>query len=293
MAISHPLPDGFDINEGAVPATLLLNILGKTKGDEVEVDVAANEMTVSCGRMTAGLAWEDVKLPIDKIAMPDAKAWQNLSKGFLALLHLAAVSASKDTSSPVLTCVLVDGEGKRMVGCDNFQITFGTLTGLKLPSFLLPAQAASAVCAFEPEAIALTEGWAHFVAKNDAVMSCRTAQGEYPKIDKIVASTGAEVEFPEGLGDMLDRAGVFADEEFEQDRIVTLKLLKDKLAVSAKCSAGWLDEDLAWRHRGAEATITIHPDVLASALKLGRKVLVGDRAIVLKGEGFTHVVAIQ
>ena len=288
IACSIVLPEEVDI-EGAVPADPLLKLLSKGKASTVEIFMEEGELRVHCGRSRAGLALEEAKLPVSEIPMPGNDDWSDLPKNFLHAVSLTVLACSMDMSAPILTCLSI---GKDSVqASDGFRITWYKLKGMK-EAFLLPAAAAKHLGSFKPEASALAEGWVHFINAEDAVLSCRTVMGKYPDITPHLKVKGEEMKLPKELNEILDRAGVFADAEFEQDEEVEMNFDDGVLLVSARGENGWIKEEVEIEGGGASFSITVNPSILQAALKLNHTCVIGESAMLIQGKDFKHVVSL-
>ena len=289
VAVSHPLPPGIEI-EGAVDAGLLSAFLSKAKGDGLALAVVGGELRLTCGRSKAGIAMEEARLPIDKIPMPEDGDWTDLPEEFVAAANRASLACSSDMSTPVLSCVYVCGH--YAIGCDNFRITRTEYKG-EIAECLIPAAAIRHLKEFAPEAFAVVEGWVHFVNKADVVFSSRTVDGDYPDVAPLLDVRGEEVELPGPLVGALDQAEVFAEAEFEQDESVELEADgQGTLLVVGRGIGGWFREELEMPEEVAPFKFSVHPGILRDAMALSTKVVVGENALRLGGEGFVHVVAL-
>lgn len=273
---------------GTVVAAPLLSFLGRATGDEIEVEQKDNELLLKCGRARAGIPLQDgIPAHIDGIKIP-RKGWQELPKKFLDAVRLCLFTAGKDMSKEILTNLHIDGTS--IESSDNYRITRARMgKGLEVEGLLIPAAAARHLPSFAPTEMAVGKSWVHFRNGDKAVLSCRLFAGEFPDISPYLKAKGAEIEFPEGLKDVLDRAGVFSVADFDNDRSVSIAVKKGKLSVRAEGPDGWFEEKV--KAKGIDdLSFSIHPDFLADILKHSAKATVGENRIVFKDKGFTHAV---
>ena len=292
IAVSHPLPETIEL-EGAVPAEPLLKFLGRASHERVELNIEDNELRIKSGRSRVGIVLEEIKLAVDQIPMPTDDDWCNLPTGCVSALGIAALSASHNMESPILTCLKITEKSAQ--GCDRFRLTHVEWKPAEAwpGPFLIPSSVIKHLKLYDPEALALCGGWLHFINKDDVVFSCRTAEGDYPDVSKLLKMKGSSIEFPDALGEALDRAGVFAKAEFEQDEEVELETDGlGTLVISAKGEEGWIKEELQMLDECKPLKITLNPQILKQALSLGHKVTVGESALLIKGKNFKHVVAL-
>lgn len=273
---------------GTVMAAPLLSFLGRVTGDEVEITEAEGELLLKCGRARAGIPLQ-VGVPEHVASMKiPRKGWQELPSKFLDAVRLCLFTAGKDMSKEILTNLHLDGS--HMESSDNYRITRAKVgKGLDVEDLLIPAAAAKHLPAFVPIEMVVSKSWVHFRNGDKAVLSCRLFAGEFPDVSPYLKTKGAEIEFPEKLKDVLDRAGVFSVADFDNDRSVSITVKKGKLSVRAEGQDGWFEEGIKAKDM-EDLSFSIHPDFLAGILKHSVKATVSDSRIVFKDKGFTHAV---
>jgi hypothetical protein len=102
---------------------------------------------------------------------------------------------------------------------------------------------------------------------------------------------GKEIIFPKELSAILDRAGIFSQTEFASDQRVTLSAEKGTLKVEGKGSMGWFEETVVFESKEI-FSFTVHPEYLLTAMEFGRKMILGEKALMLQGKNLVHVVSI-
>lgn len=286
VSVRHPL----DLEvEGAVTAAPVLSFLSRATGEDVSIEQKEKELLLKCGRAKAGIPMvADVPEHLTKLSIPK-KGWSALPLGFIEAIRFCLFTASKDMSKPILTNLHI--EGSSVESSDNYRITRAKMGKGKMDGgILIPAGAAKNLPGFAPIEIATTKTWAHFRNKDKAVLSCRLFSGEFPKLDKFLKPKGDEIQFPEKLKDVLERAGVFSVADFDTDREVTITVKKDKMSVRAEGADGWFEEKI--RAKGInDLSFKIHPGFLSDILTHSVKATIGKNAIVFKDKNFTHVVS--
>ena len=288
IAVSHPLPEGFDLT-GAVLAEPLLKILDKLADEEIQLETDEKEVRIKTKSSNVGIPLKTSdNFLVDAIPMPKDKEWKKIPEGLIKAISLAARSASSDMSKPVLTHLnIIKGQ---VIGCNNFSLTVCEVEGV-LPWPLLPAALSPHLTKFEPDMVAFKEGWAHFVNKNDCVLSCRTGTGEYPDVSGLLKVKGKEITFPKELVAILERAGIFAQTDFASDQRVTLSAKDKELKVEGRGPVGWFEETVGIES-DEEFSFSVHPTYITSAMDFGRKMVLGEKALLIKGKNLVHVVAI-
>lgn len=290
IAISHPLPAGIDLT-GAVIAEPLIKLLNKMKDEEIGLTTDEKELRIQTKNSAAGIPLKvSDGFLVEAIPMPEQDDWKTIPAGMIKALSLAARSASTDMSKPILTHVYThDG---LIIGCNNFGLTVCKVEGLGTkPWPLLPAAVIPHLVRFEPDMVAFTKGWIHFVNKNDCILSCRSGIGDYPDIQGILKVVGKEITFPKELSGVLERAGIFSETEFASDQRVTLTAEKGVLKVEGHGPVGWFKETVPFESKEA-FSFSVHPEYIITAMDFGRTMTLGKNVLLIKGKGFTHVVAL-
>ena len=288
IAISHPLPERLDLT-GAVLAAPLLKLLEKTAEDEVSLESDEKEIRIQTKNSKAGIPLKvSDSFLVEAIPMPKQDDWKTIPEGMMKALSLAARSASTDMSKPILTHVCT--KAGLIIGCNNFSLTVCQIKGLE-PWPLLPAAVVPHLSSFSSDMAAFTKGWIHFVNKNDCILSCRAGTGEYPDVSRILNVTGKEITFPKELSAILGRAGIFSETEFASDQRVTLSAGKGEMKVEGRGPVGWFEETAPFESKDT-FSFSVHPEYIVTAMTFGRKMVLGEKALLLKGKNFTHVISI-
>ena len=271
---------------GQYPLTPLLGLLQKLPGDLVTMVCSGNELLISSGHTHAGLLALSEENKVPKIHLPEI--WGKLQKGTLEALEMAAASASDKTGQSILNFVSVQKD--RVVGCDDISLTVVTIP--KLGSWpLIPAYVVPEILFLNPILFAVGTGWIHFVNSKGNTLSCKTAEGKYPDVSKLLEREGTPIKLPKGLTIILDRALVLSNTRFDEDCRVTISCKKGELTVSGKGDNGWYKESVPFK--GTQTfTLRIHPKHLQRALKLSAKATLCETALKLVGDNFTHLVSL-
>lgn len=282
--------------EGAVSAKELSALIGKLKGEECEIEFSDNELKIKNGKIRAGIRLEsEIHMPLDEISLPDKKAWKLLPSNFSQVLKSVVFSSSTDQSQPILTVIHC---AKDVVeSTDSERATQWWLDKeYFVTPLMLPAEASKPLIGYgKLERYAEDESWIHVDLGSGSMFSCRkTADGKYPELDKFFDVEGEELSFPTEIGDMLDRAGIFIEVDFDQERMVHLSVSdKGILTVRAEGDSGWIEESMRIKYSGSSIQFQINPQYLQQILSTVNKGLVGEDRIVFEFDSFRHVVALE
>jgi hypothetical protein len=101
------------------------------------------------------------------------------------------------------------------------------------------------------------------------------------------------IEFPEGFGEVLDRASVFVDKSGTLDEFVSISVKDGRATVVAEGTimvglkiSTKVDPD------NPECSFNVNPGFLSGILPLLSNAIVGDNYLRLDGEDFLHVMCL-
>jgi DNA polymerase III sliding clamp (beta) subunit (PCNA family) len=291
VLVSHPGGDGL---RGSVQSSQLISLLSKLSDDEIDIETTETEMVIKGGTSEAGLALQAEISERIKAAMSDLvieHEWKTLPDGFAEILQQACFAAGQDMTKPMLTCVHVTSQYAE--ACDNYRmarIAFPKRSRIK--DLLLPARNIQNLSQYTPTQYAQGIGWMHFKNADGVQFSCRTMEGQYPDLSKLLSVKGAEIQFPEDTLGALERSGVFLDDIAIGNEACTVILSNDTLDVSAKGIVGWIKEKLPMTYQGDKIEFQVLPKALQSILKKHPLAVVGPRSILFKGDGFSYCCSI-
>ena len=292
LSVSHPV--ALDIT-GAVKADLVYKYLSKVKTEEVEIEATETELIIKSGRATSGFAFmQDVTLPIDEELKQTGK-WKTIPEKFLDYLKSASLSCSKDMSTPIITCVHVNGV--YVESTDNFRLSQYILNEpIPVAAFLLPASSVPVVVSSKPTKIATGDGWIHFKNKENTVISCRILAQQFINTEQFIktAKKGTEITLPENMKEVIDRAMVFIEKQNVIDEELTLVIGKKSIEVSCESETGWFKETI--KHKGEhEFQITVAPSLLKNIMgKTNICYVLQDKHILyFKGENWIYITMLK
>lgn len=287
---------------GAVSAKELLALVGKLKGEEVEISKEEDEIRLKSGRSKAGIRFQtEILMPLEEIRLlpKKSKKWNKIPACFKPALKSCLFSASKDMSNAIITVVhCVDD---KVESTDNDRATICTLEKEVFKNnILIPAEAGkllvdySNILAYDDS----QEGWLHFLVDSDTIFSCRTLVLEkdesYPDLEPHFEVEGSDLVFPASTKEILDRAGVFVETDFDQDKFVEISISsKGMMKIRAEGDTGWFEETARVRgYKGEEASFNINPQYLQQILSSMNTAVIGEDRVLFKTGNFQHIVAL-
>lgn len=278
---------------GAVRGKELHDILKRMPDAEVSLEATQEGLLIKGAKSRACVAMDpEVTLPLPDLAALDGDAgWAALPTGFLAAVKSCLFSASGDFSRGVLTCVHVGGGV--VESCDNFRATQILLDCVGLPELLIPAKAAADLVGYGAKEVRLEDAWLYFRTSDGVIFACRGMAGEWPDIGGPFAVEGEALAVPDGFLDVVERAGVLAQADFDADRRMEVWVTRKEIRVRGEGPAGWYEEECsAGEYRGADLHFIVHPGDFADILKLAHQMTVGEGWLKFTGDGFEHVVCL-
>ncbi len=289
ISISHPIAH-LKI-EGAVKAEALYQLLDKITTKEIEIESSDKQITLKAGKGRAGLILQqEVTLPLEKI---DNKGWHDLPEGFVDAIKFVAFCCSKDTTSPVLTCIHITENG-RVEACDNYRAVWYQVDSLPVPTFLLPNSSAQYLIKYPITKIKTGKGWVHFKTDVGTIFSCRIFECVYvDTIELYNLKKPATLRFPKATIEILNRARVFATQDQALvDEEVELKIVGNKLHIRGESAAGWFEEVANIQHKGEPITLMVNPSFLVDIIKKMMHCNVTKDKMQFQGENWEHIIAL-
>jgi DNA polymerase III sliding clamp (beta) subunit (PCNA family) len=292
ISISHSL-SGLEIT-GAVSASELYSLLGRITKDDIEIIEGETEIVLKAAKAKAGLLLQkEIRLPLEELG--ERGDWKKLPENFLEALQFCRFSCSKDMSRPILTCVSVNEAG-RIESCDNVRLTQYRLNKkMPISTFLIPATSVESLVRYNLKEIATSKGWVHLRSTDKkTIFSCRIFEDNYPDLSGILASeTPTTIPLPKTLAQVLDRASIFAKEQFESDSLITVTLGHKRMKVIAENDAGWFEEEINVKYSAEDPIeFRVNPSFLKESLDKGEGCEIGKDKIRFKGPNWEHIIAL-
>lgn len=277
----------------------LHEFLERVSDDEVELMVEEKQLVVRAGRAKAGFAFSpEITLPVP--TLPSDDEWKEIKdQEVIEALTVCSTCCSRDMAFPLLTCVHA-GE-KVIESSDSFQILRYEYTGHHWPfrgSLLIPMLSVQQLRRYgEVTRVAETEGWVHFATVDGVILSSRVFSGEYPDLNPHLALTGGiEIEFPEAVLNLIQRAEVVAERmpgiDPSRFAIVSFRVGGGVLTVSSKSDYGWFSEDLPYTYQGEGFSFASGAGAVLALLSKSRKAHIAENRIGFAAGPWHHVVAL-
>ena len=288
IAVGHPLPEGLSLT-GAVVAEPLLRFLSCVSAESVNFDTTEKELIVKTKNSKASFPLKiDKSFPVSCIPIPEKKGWKELSCQLVdALLLVAKSSSSVPTSILSFICI----RKQLVIATDRFCLSAFMIPGLEdMP--LLPSGIVSYFQEFKPTMFSFSKDWIHFFNEKESTLSCRCGEGEFPDVSSLLKITGQTILLPKDLSEVLKRAGLFSKTEIDfEKQLISLEAKEGQLFVKGTGWTGSFEETIPMED-DSEFSFSVHPDYIISAMELGRKMILNEKALLLKGKNFSHLISL-
>jgi len=281
ISVRHPI----DLEiEGAVKADEFYKFLNKTKAKKVLFKQEGNKILMKAGRSKVTLNVKEVALDLSEIQTK--KKWEDFNADLFSAAEFVSFAASKDASTPALTCVhfrpgLVEATDKYRVAVFECDVD---------KEFLLPADLLPILKKINPAQICMQNEWVHFRNESGTELSSRVLSAQYPDLNKIWIEGAQELQLPDKLLDIVERAAVFASDDFEYDRMLDLKIVGNLVTVNSKSESSEFEETTKIEYDGPELKFRIVVTVLYDILKKeASTVLIKGHKIQFEGDGWKYL----
>lgn len=287
-AISYPFKTDLSL---AVKADVFFQLISKIEGEEFELEVKENAITISAGRLKAEVVSAAVKCPVVLIKSRK-KDFHDLPKNFSDALRFCSLSVGEDEAD-VLGHLWV--KNQYVVSSDAFRVTKYEMDSKMDTEMLISGSAVRQLPKYSPITYAVEDVWIHFKNSDGAIFSSRVFVGEYPEeVWGLFTIKGEEVPIPDGLAHAAEEAKIFTqDADGNSDSPIRLIFKAGKLRCLGEGPLGHAEESFKIDYKKKDFEVPVPPDALIEILAHAEKKMhVGDDKIYFSGPNFEHVIAL-
>lgn len=303
VAMTAPLVTGL---KGGIKGDVMLNWLANSRAPEVEIKQEDKDVSLKAGRSRIKLT----ALPAGDFVFEWPKDEANelpLNETVLAGFRKCLVSMGQDPSQPWQSGITMalDKDRMRLYSTNNTSASLIKLD-LKVPkalqemTLLLPPRFCTLLVNLmaknEGKVLRLNKRWAEAQFENGLRMLSKAGKAdvkEYQKVfSKELASSAEEklCDMPAGLAGTLARNLVVLSKA--ADKFSKMSVADGKLKVVSRSDHGEVT-DYVKLPGHPDCEVELQPDLLAAALDHAKQIcFMEGSCAVLKGKGFTHVVAV-
>jgi len=266
---------------GAVAAKPLLELLGRLRDDELEIELADSELKVRSKRGTSGIRTEaEINAPLDALERPTD--WKPLPEDFGDGVSVVEWAAGKNTDGDQFWVECIHVHPKYIEACNRMQaIRFRTKTPID-EAVMIKRDSLRHIVAMGMTEIAETDTWIHFRNADRLTISCRKYEDDYRSLREILVFEGREIALPRGLESAANLAGIFSSEN-KDDPSITVKLTPGKLVVSGRGTLGYHTERRKLKYDGPDLEFSIAPKMLIEILRRGGQGILAKNKLRVDG----------
>jgi len=294
ISISYPYETGL---KGAVKGDELLRILQQMP-DDIKIETKKEKLVITKkgkNKITASLNL----LPIQTDIWPEIpENFEPLPENIVEGIKFCLFSVSPDPAMGALNCILIEND--TIVSCDNFRATQFELEktkgvkGKDTINILIPLSLAKVLVNYNITNFAENDSWLFFEDEYGVIICCKKVEYDYPndQVYGLFKSEGELISLPEGFNTTLDRSVILSQIDIENQKIVKLELLKNKMIISSSGDIGAYKEELSIDYDGEVLTIMVNPVHMKQILNNCSEFMLIESNINFKTDTFNHVIAL-
>lgn len=304
ICISHPFKTNFSCS---VPADEFYQIITKIIDDEIDISTELGEdgnlqgLTIKGKKVKARIAAQSEGQVIEMINIldfPEArKIAKPIPKDFKEGLSLCIFSTAKDMSSPILTCLYINGG--IIASTDDLRIGEYKMEKSLKKRFLLPASAVAELLKFDIVKFSLSppdesgeSSWAFFHTEDNVAFCCRLVSGQFPDYAPFLEGfPEEELELPEEIQSMIETAAVLANEESDEKEIEVI-IDSGKIKCKGQNKIGWIESESRIQTK-TNARFVINSSFFHHILSHTKKMSFSEGKALFKSGQFRHVIALK
>lgn len=234
---------------------------------------------------------DDLSKKIDSLIDVKIK-WLNLPDNFNDGIKLCSISTlSKNIGEDIVSCVNINGNV--MVSTDNLRISEFKLSKKIKKEISLPISSALELTKFNIKKYFISDSWAYFlIDETNAIICTRllNLNGSYPDTKSFFELDGIDIEFPDELIQSINRTSIFADGDFDSERMINVSISKGKIVCKAEKDIGAIEDITKTDYSGKDIAFIINPIFFSKILSKTNKMKIGDNKALFEIDGFRHLI---
>ena len=124
-------------------------------------------------------------------------------------------------------------------------------------------------------------------------MSCRIIDDKFVDTAKHLKVTGVELTLPMTIGEVLERAGIFAKRDRLLDESVDISIGNRRLKIKAKCESGSFEEETNIKFDGEAFEFSITPYLLKGILSETQVCMISQDKIKFESEDWIYLAMLR
>jgi hypothetical protein len=294
LVVIGPAPFDFDFS---VNGKDLITVL-EGAGENANFYVKDGNAKIKSGKMKAKLATADVEAPLEwmkESGLDKDIHWEKLPKEFVTALDWCKFSTSKDVSIKAQTCLKVMND--RVLSTDGFRISRYIMEEDMGITSLIPKEAIPIIDSFSEadEFGVIGESW--FCIRNSKTnMMCgiRLVIGDLPEgAEKLFDKEGEEIKLPEGLKELIKRAGKFVEGISDESKVIDIIIKKGEIKCKGIKSTGYFEQRNDLKYDGPDMGFLVIPTLFEQILDKVQSIILCENFLAFKVGNFSHLMVVN
>lgn len=294
LIVIGPAPFDFDFS---VNGKDLITVL-EGAGENADFALKDGSIKIKSGKMKAKLAIADAESSLawmKESGLDKEIHWSNLPKEFITALDWCKFSTSKDVSIKPHTCLKVLND--RVLSTDGFRVSRFIMEEDMEITVLIPKEAVPIISSF-PDADefgVIGESW--FCIRNSKTnMMCgvRLVIGDLPeKVESLFGKEGEEIKLPEGLKELIKRAGKFVEGISDESKVIDIYIKKGEIKCKGIKDTGYFEQNNELKYDGPDMGFLVIPTLFEQILDKVQSVTLCGNFLSFKVGNFSHLMVIN
>lgn len=271
----------------SVPAQEFMRIVSDVSDDKIEIEFSEDSLKLSGKNVKAELnVLTDIQ-DSGKVINQKIRFYR-LPENFLEGLELCSFAASKDTGSK-FNGIYVNGND--IFGSDDLRISHFTMKSEIKEDFLIPLSSVLSLKGFELKKYGMKDGWIFFKDSDDVLFCSRLLELDYSDPLEYFEFEGEQMIFPNDMPELVERAEILSEGDFDIDRKITVKIKDGKIICTGKNEIGKIDAYMETVD-GDNIEFVINPVFFRRILSETNSAKIGKDRIIFETENFRHLISL-
>ena len=294
LVVIGPAPFDFDFS---VNGKDLITVL-EGAGENADFTLKDGNIRIKSGKVKAKLAVADIEAPLSwmkESGLDKEIHWNELPEDFITALDWCKFSTSKDVSIKAQTCLKVLND--RVLSTDGFRISRFIMEEEMGITALIPKEAVPIISSF-PEATEfgiIGESW--FCVRNpktDMMCGVRLVIGDLPEgIETFFDKEGEEIKLPQGLKELIKRAGKFVEGVSDESKVIDIVIKKGEIKCKGIKDTGYFEQKNELAYDGPDMGFLVIPTLFEQILDKVQSIILCENFLSFKVGPFSHLMVVN
>jgi len=272
----------------SVPAQEFMKIISDIEDEEIDIDFVGNVLKLSGKNIEAEFTVLSDDVKDSSFVINQDIRFYKLPEDFQQGIGLCSFAASKDVSSK-FNGVYVNENN--VFGSDDFRISYFEMKSEAKKSFLLPLNSVLILEKFVLKRYGLRDGFIFFKDSDDVLFCSRLLELNYSDPLPYFEFEGEKIIFPEDTKNLVEKASILAEGDFDIDKKIVVKIEDGKLVCKGENDIGWIKTFVKMNSK-KNMQFTINPIFFLQVLAKTNSAKVGEDRIMFEATNFKHLVSL-